>query len=94
MARDSLEFDIPSIKRDVEVMVNLNQDNSNIKAQFLEYVNGKLASEWTTAKGEETIKKLNDFIENDFQSYIDYLKERTDQFNDEVVPRLEKIDNA
>ena len=94
MAKDSLDFDIPSVKRDVEVMVNLNQDNSNVKAKFSEYVNGKLATEWTTAKGEETIKKLNDFIETDFQSYIDYLKERTNQFNDEVVPRLEKIDNA
>ena len=55
MARDSLDFDIPSIKRDVEVMVNLNQDNSNVKAKFSEYVNGKLATEWTTDNGKAII---------------------------------------
>ena len=91
MAKDDLSFSLEEISNSIEKLRQENQDNIDNKNTFTEYVKNTLEPKWTTQGGKEALKKLYDYIDNDYQSYVDYVSARIDDL-DSVLESLKKID--
>ena len=88
---DRLDFSIEGVRKSVE---NLRSGNEQNQKKFIDYIDSKLAPEWNTTNGVEAVAELRNFVNTQFQEYIDYLNNRIDAVEYDVVPALENINNA
>ena len=91
---DRLDFSIDGVKRSVENLRAGNIQNQKNKQAFLDYIDNQLAPEWNTVEGRKAVAELKGFVNSQFQEYIDYLNEKIDAVEYDVVPALENINNA
>ena len=91
---DRLDFSIEGVRKSVENLRAGNEQNQKNKTAFIEYIDSKLAPEWNTTNGVEAVADLRNFVNTQFQEYIDYLNNRIDAVEYDVVPALENINRA
>ena len=94
MRDDRLDFSIEGVRHSVENLRAGNELNQKNKAAFIEYIDSKLAPEWNTVEGRVAVQELKNFVNTQFQEYIDYLNKRIDAVEYDVVPALENINRA
>ncbi len=91
---DRLDFSIEGVRSSVESLRASNEQNRKNKQAFIDYIDSKLAPEWNTVEGRIAVQDLKNFVNTQFQDYIDYLNNRIDAVEFDVVPALENINNA
>ena len=91
---DRLDFSIEGVRSSVENLRASNEQNQKNKQAFIDYIDSKLAPEWNTVEGRVAVQELKNFVNTQFQDYIDYLNNRIDAVEYDVVPALENINNA
>jgi len=91
---DRLDFSIEGVKRSVENLRAGNEQNQKNKTAFIEYIDNKLTPEWNTVEGKVAVQELKNFVNTQFQEYIDYLNNRIDAVEYDVIPALENINRA
>ena len=94
MMDDRLDFSIDGVRQSVENLRAGNVQNQKNKQAFLDYIDTKLAPEWNTVEGRVAVQELRNFVNTQFQNYIDYLNNRIDAVEYDVVPTLENINRA
>ena len=94
MMDDRLDFSIDGVRQSVENLRAGNVQNQKNKQAFLDYIDTKLAPEWNTVEGRVAVQELRNFVNTQFQNYIDYLNNRIDAVEYDVVPALENINRA
>ena len=91
---DRLDFSIDGVGKSVENLRLANDQNQKNKNAFIEYIDNNLAPEWNTAEGRVAVAELKNFVNTQFQEYIDYLTRRIDAVEFDVLPALHNINNA
>ena len=91
---DRLDFSIDGVKKSVEEMRANNELNKKNKQSFLEYIDSSLKPEWNTTEGKIAVEELITFVNGQFSDYINYLDQRIDTLDNNVIPKLINIDNA
>lgn len=90
---DLLGFNIPALKVKIDETKTQNGKNVNNKENLENYITEKLEPLWTTEAGKEAIQLLRDFMENDYQPYVDFINLAVDKL-EIVVDLLNNIDYA
>lgn len=93
MTEGDLEFSVRETIEAIERLKDIMVDNNRIKDNFISYIDTKMAPYWTTEEGLETIEELRDFVNNDYQEYINYLNDRINAL-ESIIPNLNAIDRA
>ena len=91
MSKNDLSFSLADISNSIEKLREENQNNIDNKKNFVDYIETTLEPKWTTQGGQEALKKLYDYINNDYQKYVDYVSERITDL-EKVLESLRKID--
>jgi len=90
---DLLGFNIPALKVKIDDTKIQNGKNVSNKENLEEYIAEKLEPLWTTEAGKEAIQLLREFMENDYQPYVDFINLAADKL-EVVVELLNNIDYA
>ncbi len=93
MKDGDLEFSVSETIEAIEKLKDIMVDNNRIKENFISYIDTKMAPYWTTEEGLETIEELRNFVNNDYQDFINYLNDRTNAL-ESILPNLNAIDHA
>lgn len=91
MEKSDSSFYLVDISNSIKEIREKNKSNIDNKKVFIEYVENNLKPEWTTQGGQKALKKLSDYINNDYQNYVDYVSARIADL-DKLLESLRKVD--
>ncbi|MBD9099123.1 hypothetical protein EGP98_05990 [bacterium] len=90
---DSVYFQQEKIQQVVSRLTETKDSMIKIKNELIEYNNQQLKSYWSTAGSILAQSRLESFINNDVQGFIDYINARIEEL-DSSISYVNQMDEA
>ena len=88
-----LSYDLGQIKEKEEEIKKKYEEKAKSKEAFINHVESVLKPHWTTAGGVSAVKRLENYADNNYQDYLEIIKNTIDKF-DYIIDMLKHIENA
>ena len=91
--KDSLYFDQASLQKVISFLTEAKDGMTKVKEEFIQYNETNLKKYWSSAGSIVAQSRLESFINNDIENFIQYINQRINDLQDSV-PYVNRIDEA